>query len=106
MPSDADGPSRKPARSGRLLDRGRRLQSEAGRRLITARDEHASVRLLTDALREDRDTGGALLAGALAFRLFLWLLPAVLVIVALFGFSSPDRVRAGVTEAGLGGYMA
>jgi len=106
MPSDADGPSRKPARSGRLLDRGRRLQSEAGRRLITARDEHASVRLLTDALREDRDTGGALLAGALAFRLFLWLLPAALVAVALFGFSSPDRVRTGLTGAGLGGFMA
>ena len=106
MPRDADGPRRGPARAGHVLDRGRQLQAQAGRRLDTARDEHASVRLLTDALREDRDTGGALLAGALAFRLFLWLLPAVLVIVALFGFSSPDRVRAGVTEAGLGGYMA
>ena len=106
MPSDAEGPRRGPARAGQLLDRGRHLQSAAGRRLMTARGEHASVRLLTDALREDRDTGGALLAGALAFRLFLWLLPAALVVVALFGFSSPDRVRSDLTEAGLGGFMA
>ncbi|WP_323100673.1 YhjD/YihY/BrkB family envelope integrity protein [Intrasporangium sp. YIM S08009] len=106
MPSDADGPGQGPGRAARLLDRGRHLQSEAGRRLLTAREEHASVRLLTDALREDRDTGGALLAGALAFRLFLWLLPAALVVVALFGFSSPDRVRTDLTQAGLGGFMA
>ncbi|WP_083707227.1 YhjD/YihY/BrkB family envelope integrity protein [Intrasporangium flavum] len=106
MPSDADGPRRGSTRTGRILDRGRHLQAQAGRRLETAGDEHASVRLLTDALREDRDTGGALLAGALAFRLFLWLLPAALVIVALFGFSSPEQVRSGVTEAGLGGFMA
>jgi uncharacterized membrane protein/uncharacterized BrkB/YihY/UPF0761 family membrane protein len=73
---------------------------------VSARDEHATVKLLTDALREDRDTGGALLAGALAFRLFLWLLPAGLVVVAVLGFSSAEQVRSDLTGAGLGGFMA
>ncbi len=109
MPRDgpaADRPRQGPARPGQILDRGRHLQAQAGRRLLTARDEHASVKLLTDALREDRDAGGALLAGALAFRLFLWLLPAALVLVAVSGFSSPEQVRSNLTDAGLGGFMA
>ena len=106
MRHEADDPAPGPARSGQLVDRGRQLQARAGKRLLTAREEHVSLRLLTEALREDRDTGGALLAGALAFRLFLWLLPAGLLLVALLGFSSPDEVNRDLTGAGLGGFAA
>src|SRR6478736_9741332 len=106
MPPDADRPRSGPARTSRLLGRGRDLQAQAGRRLRTAGDEHVTVKLVIDALREDRDTGGALLAGALAFRLFLWLLPAGLVVVAVLGFSSAEQVRSDLTGAGLGGFMA
>ena len=94
MPPDADRPPAGPARTSQLIGRGRDLQAQAGRRLLTARDEHVTVKLVIDALREDRNTGGALLAGALAFRLFLWLLPAGLVVVALLGFTSADQVHA------------
>ena len=38
------------------------------------------------AYQRDRDIGGGLLAGALAFRLFVWLAAFCLVIVALLGF--------------------
>ncbi|MEW1954892.1 YhjD/YihY/BrkB family envelope integrity protein [Terrabacter sp. NPDC080008] len=89
-----------------LLERGRELHSWAELRVEKAQAEHVSVRLVADALREDRATGGGLLAGALAFRLFLWLLPAGLVIVALLGFSNADDVRKGLGSAGLGGYAA
>ena len=106
MPPDTDRPRAGPGRAGQLIGRGRDLQAQAGRRLLDARDEHVTIKLLTDALREDRDTGGALLAGALAFRLFLWLLPAGLVMVALLGFSSADQVRSGMSGAGLGGFTA
>jgi len=106
MPPDADRPRSVPARTSRLLGRGRDLQAQAGRRLRTAGDEHVTVKLVVDALREDRDTGGALLAGALAFRLFLWLLPAGLVVVALLGFTNADQVHGDLTGAGLGGFTA
>lgn len=106
MPPDADRPRRGRTRTSHLIGRGRDLQAQAGRRLLDAREEHVTVRLLTDALREDRGTGGALLAGALAFRLFLWLLPAGLVLVAVLGFSSADEVQRDLSGAGLGGFTA
>lgn len=106
MPPEPDRPPAGPARTSQLLGRGRDLQAQAGRRLLTARDEHVTVKLVIDALREDRNTGGALLAGALAFRLFLWLLPAGLVVVALLGFTSADQVHADLTGVGLGGFTA
>ena len=106
MRHDADRPPSGPTRTTQLIDRSRQLQSKAGKRLVVARDEHATVRLLTDALKEDRDTGGALLAGAIAFRLFLWLLPAGLVTVAIVGFLSPSGIHRDMTTAGLGGYAA
>lgn len=64
MPPDADRPRSVPARTSQLLGRGRDLQAQAGRRLRTAGDEQVTVKLVIDALREDRDTGGALLAFA------------------------------------------
>ena len=100
MPPDADRPRAGPVRTSQLIGRGRDLQAQAGRRLLTARDEHVTVKLVIDALREDRDTGGALLAGALAFRLFLWLLPAGLVVVALLGFTSAEQVHSDLTGRG------
>lgn len=104
MPRGAGRQTGAPSPTSRLVGRGRDLRARASRRLLEARDEHVTIRLLADAFREDRDTGGALLAGALAFRLFLWLLPAGLVVVALLGFSSADDVRSGLTGGGLGGF--
>ena len=45
-----------------------------------------SVDATLSAYERDRDRAGFLLAGALAYRLFLWLLPFTLVIVAGLGF--------------------
>lgn len=104
MPPDADRPPKGPARSRQLAERGRDLQAQAARRLLRAQDEHVTLKLLAHALQEDRATGGALLAGALAFRLFLWMLPAGLVVAALLGFSTAEDVRHGLGDAGLGGY--
>ncbi|GAA2021833.1 hypothetical protein GCM10009740_08260 [Terrabacter terrae] len=104
MPRDAGRQTGAPSRSSQLVGRGRDLHAAAGRRLLEAREEHVTLRLLADAFREDRDTGGALLAGALAFRLFLWLLPAGLVVVALLGFSTADDVRGGLAGTGLSGF--
>jgi uncharacterized BrkB/YihY/UPF0761 family membrane protein len=51
----------------------------------------------------DRDvaTGGAVLAGAVAFRMFLWTLPAALVAVGILGFNAGDA-QSDASEVGLG----
>ena len=49
------------------------------------------VRIALDALDRDRRHAGALLAGGLAFRFFVWSLPFSLVFVTLFGFLA-DRL--------------
>jgi len=58
---------------------------EAGARLIEREQERrTSVRVVVEAYDRDRRFAGGLLAGGLAFRLFLFLLPFSLVLVTLF----------------------
>ena len=58
------------ARLGRLVERA---QAE--------RQRHESVDVLFDMADRDLEAGGGIIAGALAYRLFLWLLPVALVSV-------------------------
>jgi uncharacterized BrkB/YihY/UPF0761 family membrane protein len=78
---------------GRSQGRVKRLVSnvrgrvDAGRAAIEARRQHVrSLDATIAALERDRRHAGWLLAGALAHRLFLWLLPFTLVLVAGLGF--------------------
>ena len=48
----------------------------------------AVVNVLIDAWNRDTSAAGGLLAGGLAFRLFLWLLPAALVAVSVLGVAT------------------
>jgi len=48
------------------------------------RERHESVRTLFHLLEEDKGRGGGLLAGGLAYRMFIWLLPAALVASTFF----------------------
>jgi len=57
------------------------------------------------AYERDRDIGGGLLAGALAFRLFVWLAAFVAVIVAILGFIDAAGGNAAAT-LGDGGITA
>ena len=85
-------------------------RADAARRSIEARAEslrarHASVRLAYAAFESDRRQAGALLAGGIAYRLFLWLLPTALSVVGLVGLvadlssRSPEQVAH---DAGFG----
>lgn len=87
------------------LARLRTRRAQALRRAEEARRFRA-VRFLFAAGQRDRESGGALLAGALAFRLFLWLLPAILVAVGSLGFTPPSDAAEGASEAGLGSFAA
>lgn len=69
------------ARAG---DRARRLYG----RVEDAAERSATLAVGFAVVRKDLDVGGTLLAGALAFRVFIWLLPCCLLLTALVGFSS------------------
>lgn len=84
------------------LERGR---EETTHRVEVARERWRTVGFVLEAAEHDRMTGGTLLAGALGFRLFLWLLPAALVVVGCLGFVTPSTASANASRAGLG-YVA
>jgi uncharacterized BrkB/YihY/UPF0761 family membrane protein len=93
-----------PIRRARLRVRWSRLQArrdELVERAVAGR-RHRSVDFLFRAFEHDRDAGGALLASALAYRLFLWLLPATLILVGCLGFVPPGSAGEGAATMGLG----
>src|SRR5438105_2145577 len=64
-----------------------RLRADAARAAIEARRPRVrGVDATLSAYERDRDRAGFLLAGALAYRLFLWLLPFTFLIVGGLGF--------------------
>lgn len=89
-------------------------RADGARRSIETRAEslrtrHASVRLAYAAFESDRSQAGALLAGGIAYRLFIWLLPTALSLVGLVGLvadlssTSPEQVAR---DAGFGAALA
>jgi uncharacterized BrkB/YihY/UPF0761 family membrane protein len=97
-----------PTAAGRLarwLQRARFLRE----RINAARAGHASVDVGFAVVERDSDVGGALLAGALAYRLFVLLLPTALLLVSGLGLyaGATDKSPAEVAkDAGLHGLIA
>jgi uncharacterized BrkB/YihY/UPF0761 family membrane protein len=73
------------ARKAALVARADLARRLAEERAEALRQHHATVRLAYDAYDHDRRQAGALLAGGLAYRLFLWLLPVSLVAATVIG---------------------
>jgi membrane protein len=61
------------------------LERRARDELEHAREQHATVRLAVQAFENDRARAGGLLAGGLAYRVFLWQIPLALFVVSAFG---------------------
>jgi membrane protein len=92
-------------RLARAVQRGRILHG----RVEASRSRHASVDLGFDLVERDSAIGGGLLAGALAYRLFVLLLPTTLLLVAGLGLyaGTVDKSTGAVAkEAGLHGLVA
>jgi uncharacterized BrkB/YihY/UPF0761 family membrane protein len=53
-----------------------------------AREQHASVRIVVQAFESDRRRAGGLLAGGLAYRIFLWQIPLALFLVTALGLAT------------------
>jgi uncharacterized BrkB/YihY/UPF0761 family membrane protein len=84
------------------------LQRRSLERLERESERRSWVRTLMNAYEADRNRGGGLLAGGLAYRIFLWELPAALVVVSVFGLSASASGRAPEDVArsvGLGGAL-
>jgi uncharacterized BrkB/YihY/UPF0761 family membrane protein len=78
------------------------------RRVEASRDRVPPVDLALQVYERDRDVAGPLLAGAIAFRLFLWSIPFTLAMVLILSFISDIATKAPdqlAREAGLGGYL-
>jgi uncharacterized BrkB/YihY/UPF0761 family membrane protein len=85
-------------------------RADAERLAERAQDErirHSSVDAIFDMVDRDGEVGGGIIAGALAYRLFIWLLPLALVVVAGLGFAadasseSPEEAAETVGMQGL-----
>jgi uncharacterized BrkB/YihY/UPF0761 family membrane protein len=75
----------------RTRSRAASIRAEAERlaqRAEAERQRHASVDAAFDIAERDSEVGGGLIAGALAYRLFIWLLPLALIAVAGLGFAA------------------
>jgi uncharacterized BrkB/YihY/UPF0761 family membrane protein len=100
-PSTATGRAR--ARLAALQLRAERITERAQ----AERSRHASIDALFEMVDRDAEVGGGIMAGALAYRLFIWLLPLALVGVAGLGIassadsSSPKSVARTTGLAGL-----
>ena len=100
-PSTAAGRAR--ARVAALQVRAERVAERAQ----VERSRHATVDALFEMADRDAEVGGGIMAGALAYRLFIWLLPLALVAVAGLGIaahadsSSPESVARSSGVAGL-----
>jgi uncharacterized BrkB/YihY/UPF0761 family membrane protein len=66
-----------------------RARVEAVSRRVTAqRARHRSLDTAFEIVDTDLEVGGGIIAGALAYRLFVWLLPLALVVIAGLGLAS------------------
>ena len=102
--TEVEGEPTVAGRIARWAERGRLLQT----RLEAARERHESVDFGFGLIERDSSIGGGLLAGALAYRLFVLLLPTSLLLVTGLGLyaDTVDKSPGTVTkEAGLNGLI-
>jgi uncharacterized BrkB/YihY/UPF0761 family membrane protein len=105
----ADGrPSVEPDSSEGSREAGLKARAQRiAARAAAARPRHRSVDAAYELVDRDIEVGGGIIAGALAYRLFIWLLPFALVLVAGLGIAadaastSPDHAARSLGLAGL-----
>jgi uncharacterized BrkB/YihY/UPF0761 family membrane protein len=94
----------------RLWAAARRADAERlAERAQDERSRHTSVDAVFDMIDRDSEVGGGIIAGALAYRLFIWLLPLALVVVAGLGIAADSRSespRQAAKELGVQGLVS
>jgi uncharacterized BrkB/YihY/UPF0761 family membrane protein len=106
-PPTGDSPGNRSRRSRRWSIST--MMANSGDRVVAARGRWRSVDAAFLAVKHDAEVGGGVLAGAMAFRLFLFVVPLVFFLVALFGFGAEVVGQSPVElarHAGAGGLIA
>jgi uncharacterized BrkB/YihY/UPF0761 family membrane protein len=107
---DEPQPGASPSRLERARQRREAMARRAQRvadRAQAERGKHGSLDAVFEMADRDGEVGGGIIAGALAYRLFIWLLPLALVLVAGFGLAadaaskSPEATAQSLGVAGL-----
>jgi uncharacterized BrkB/YihY/UPF0761 family membrane protein len=101
---DPPTPSPTPVKStaGRFGEARERVYATRDR-VISSRSRYHQVDVALRTWERDVEAGGSLMAAALAFRTFLWTLPATLFTIGLLGFSV-DENEARRSIGGIRGY--
>ncbi|HEU5000092.1 MAG TPA: YhjD/YihY/BrkB family envelope integrity protein [Lapillicoccus sp.] len=94
---ETPSPARHPSRLGEARERIYATRD----RVISSRGRYHQIDMALRTWERDVEAGGSLMAAALAFRLFLWTLPATVFLVGLLGFTVDDTQ---VETVGLRGY--
>lgn len=87
-PGTNDRATRHPGRIARARRSAAELQGRVLGEFDQARERHASVRIAVQAFESDRRRAGGLLAGGLAYRIFLWQIPLALFLVSALGLAT------------------
>lgn len=88
---DGVGAPPPPARSSGRLSEARERVYATRDRVISSRRRYHQIDMALRTWERDVEAGGSLMAAALAFRLFLWTLPATVFLVGLLGFTVDDH---------------
>jgi uncharacterized BrkB/YihY/UPF0761 family membrane protein len=81
----------------------------AAERAQAERGRHGSVDAVFEMADRDAEVGGGIIAGALAYRFFIWLLPLALVAVGGLGIAADaasERPEESAESLGLGGFVS
>jgi len=108
-PAETRAPEGRVARARATVSHGRTRAEEAFRRLETARRTNVVVDAGFDLYDRDVTAGGPVLAGALAFRLFVFVVPYVFVLLTILGSAAnlQDKSASDVAkDTGLTGIIA
>jgi uncharacterized BrkB/YihY/UPF0761 family membrane protein len=96
-----------------VLERTRARVAHTQRRAVELgereRREHESVAAVFEMVDRDGETAGGIIACALAYKLFIWLLPLALVVVAGLGITADaagESPQEAAESAGLGGLVS
>jgi uncharacterized BrkB/YihY/UPF0761 family membrane protein len=86
-----------PSRLERVRRRNAVIRARAelvAQRAQEERGRHDSVDAVFEIVDRDSEVAGGIIAGALAFRMFIWLLPFALVVVAGLGIAASEASRS------------
>ena len=106
-PQDAEAPRSRTERTRLWAAAMQARQQRLVERAQIERERHTSVDAAFDVADRDSEIGGGIIAGALAYRFFIWLLPLTLVLVAGLGIAAdaaeetPEDTAESVGMAGL-----